>query len=269
MARTELVYDRLGSGEPLVLLHGIGHRRQAWAPVIELLAERFDVIVPDLAGFGESPGFPAGVPYSMDNACADLAANFAAWGIDRPHVVGNSLGGAISLELADRGLVSSATTLSPAGFFGPIDRMWALGILSVLKVVASAPDPVVRAVSYNRLGRKVSGQMLYRHPERASAESAYGDALGMKHASGFFPTIRAGLGYRLQATDLPVPVTVAWGTRDLILPYRQAATARRQLTNAAHLPLPECGHVPMIDEPELVVQVIEQTVARARTARAA
>ena len=78
----------------------------------------------DLAGFGESPAYAAGTPYTMENACADLAANFAEWGVERPHVVGNSLGGAISLELAARGLVSSATVLSPAGFFGRVDRLW-------------------------------------------------------------------------------------------------------------------------------------------------
>src|SRR5688572_30370482 len=122
MALSKLVYDRKGSGEPVVLIHGIGHRRQAWAPIFDQLAERYDVIAVDLAGFGDSPRYAKGVPYNMENACADLAANFADWGIERPHVVGNSLGGAISLELAARGLVSSATVLSPAGFFGRFDR---------------------------------------------------------------------------------------------------------------------------------------------------
>ena len=124
---SELVYTRKGSGEPLVLLHGIGHRRQAWDPVLDLLAESYDVIAVDLAGFGESPAYPDGVPYTMDNAAADLSANFAAWGIEKPHLVGNSLGGAIALELAARGLARSVTALSPAGFFRGADRFAALG----------------------------------------------------------------------------------------------------------------------------------------------
>ena len=96
---THLAYTRKGSGEPLVLIHGIGHRRQAWNPVLDVLAQQYDVIAVDLAGFGESDPYPAGTAYSMENACAILSQNFAEWGISRPHVVGNSLGGAIALEL--------------------------------------------------------------------------------------------------------------------------------------------------------------------------
>ena len=65
---SELVYTRKGSGEPLVLIHGIGHRRQAWDPVFERLAESYDVIAVDLAGFGESPAYPYGVGYNMPSA---------------------------------------------------------------------------------------------------------------------------------------------------------------------------------------------------------
>lgn len=71
MALSKLAYDRAGSGEPVVLIHGIGHRRQAWDPIFHRLAERDDVIAVDLADFGES------------------------------------LGGAICLELGARGLASS------------------------------------------------------------------------------------------------------------------------------------------------------------------
>ena len=118
----DLVYTRRGSGTPLVLLHGIGHRREAWDPILDQLAEHFDVIAPDLSGFGQSPAFAGEVPYTMENACDHLADQFTEWGITKPHVVGNSLGGAIALELGSRGLVSSVTALSPAGFFGHVDQ---------------------------------------------------------------------------------------------------------------------------------------------------
>uniref|UniRef100_UPI002B27A4FF alpha/beta fold hydrolase n=1 Tax=Nocardioides sp. TaxID=35761 RepID=UPI002B27A4FF len=103
MPFSQLVHDRAGSGEPVVLIHGIGHRRQAWRPVFERLSEGHEVIAIDLSGFGESSPYPRGERYTMDNACRDLAGNFEDWGVERPHVVGNSLGGAISLELAARG----------------------------------------------------------------------------------------------------------------------------------------------------------------------
>jgi len=266
---SSLVHDRKGAGETVVLIHGIGHRRQAWDPVFDLLAARYDVIRLDLAGFGESPAYPARTPYNMDNACADLTANFAEWGVEKPHVVGNSLGGAIALELAVRGLASSATVLSPAGFFGRLERLWPLLMLSLMRLASLLPDRALRMVSRSRVGRHLVGLLLYSNPGRATAEATYGDSVALKRGSGFFPTIRAGLSYELDATGLDVPTTVAWGTRDRLLRYRQSAEARRRLPTAVHVPLPECGHVPMIDDPALIVEVIDQTVARAGASRAA
>ena len=256
-----LVYTRKGSGDPLVLIHGIGHRRQAWDPVIDRLAQSYDVIAVDLAGFGESPAYPAGVPYSMDNAAADLSANFAAWGIEKPHVVGNSLGGAIALELGARGLARSVTALSPAGFFRGSDRFGALLLLLTLRLTAVlTPLPALRAVSRSRVGRRLTGFLLYDHPERFSADEVLGDALALRNARAFGPTIKAGTSYAFTG-DTPVPTTIAWGTRDRILFYAQSGVAQERLPGAHHVALPGCGHVPMIDDPALVVRVVEQTAA--------
>jgi pimeloyl-ACP methyl ester carboxylesterase len=268
MALSKLVHDRKGSGKPVVLIHGIGHRRQAWAPIFDQLAERYDVIAVDLAGFGESPRYAKGVPYNMDNACADLAANFAEWGIERPHVVGNSLGGAVSLELAARGLVSSVTVLSPAGFFGRFDRFQALGTLTALRVLSQAPDFVLRLIAKSSLGRRLIGYVLYTHPERFTAEEAYGDAIALKRCRGFEGVAKAGLRYRFGSV-VDVPTTVAWGTRDRILPYSQAALAEQVLPDARHVPLPDCGHVPMIDDPDLILRLVNENIAEARRSQAA
>lgn len=268
MPLSRLVHDRKGSGETIVLIHGIGHRRQAWGPVFDRLAEHYDVIAVDLAGFGESPCYPRGVPYNMDNACLDLSQNFAEWGIDKPHVVGNSLGGAIALELAARGLASSATALSPAGFFTRFGVVRALAVLGLLRVTSQAPDFVVRLLTRTAFGRRLTGYVLYAHPERQSAESAYGDAIALKRCRGFEGVARAGLTYKF-AQPVDVPVTVAWGTKDMILPYAQAAVARRRLPNAEHVALEGCGHVPMIDCPDEIVALVEKTIGRARRSAAA
>lgn len=260
MTLSRLAYDRKGAGEPLVLIHGIGHRRQAWDPVVDQLAEKYDVITVDLAGFGESPAYPDGVPYDMDKACQNLADNFAEWGIERPHVAGNSLGGAISLELGSRRLVSSVTALSPAGFFGRVNRFQTFFLLIVLRLLSLSPDRVLRAVADSSLGRRLIGSMLFAHPERFGADEVYGDALALKNAKAFGSTIRAGMIYRFDR-PVHVPTTVAWGTRDRILPYSQSATAQERLPEARHVALPHCGHVPMVDDPELVIRVIDQTIA--------
>lgn len=260
---SRLAYDRAGSGETLVLIHGIGHRRQGWDPIFDQLAERYDVVALDLAGFGESARYPKGVAYSIDNACTDLAANFAEWGIEKPHVVGNSLGGVLSLELAARGLVSSATVLSPAGFGSRLAHARALVLLGFLWLVAQVPDAVLKLICRTTAGRIATGALLYAHPARQSVEGATGDALSLKRSRAFGDVAKAGVKYPGFHGSIDVPVTVAWGTRDLILPFGHAKVARKRLPNATHVTLEGAGHVPMIDEPARIIELIEKTTASA------
>ncbi len=270
MLLSRLVYERKGSGDPLVLIHGIGHRKEAWYPMFNLLSERYDVIAVDLAGFGESKRYPKDVPYTMDNAIEDIVANFAEWGIERPHVVGNSLGGAIALELAARGHASSVVALSPAGFFGSRrERLRALGLLGGL-IVASrvAPNPLIRMLTRTARGRAVIFSLLYAHPGRHDAGMMYGDALALANSSAFFAVAKSGLHYEFEA-PVDVPTTVAWGTKDLILPFRQSALARKVLPNAVHVELDGAGHVPMIDATDEIVSQIDAAVARGRRSHAA
>ncbi|MGB9011366.1 MAG: alpha/beta fold hydrolase [Aeromicrobium sp.] len=155
---SQLSHTRRGSGEPLVLIHGIGHRRQAWDPVFDLLAASYDVIAVDLAGFGESSPPPDGLSYSMEHACENLADNFLLWGIEKPHIVGNSLGGALALELAARGHARSATALSPAGFFRGPDRLVALGLLLALKVTSHLPPALIAGAMRSAACRRAIGR---------------------------------------------------------------------------------------------------------------
>jgi pimeloyl-ACP methyl ester carboxylesterase len=260
---THLAYTRKGSGEPLVLIHGIGHRRQAWDPVLDRLAESYDVIAIDLAGFGESEPYPAGTAYTMDNACRIIGESFEEWGISRPHVVGNSLGGAIALELGARGMARSVTALSPAGFFRSFaDRAVAIFALLLLKLSSYLPLSLVRPALRAATGRRLIGSTLYVHGERISPEDFVGDALALRNGSAFFPTFKSAFTYGF-TSPVPVSTTVAWGARDRVLLYGQSALAQERLPEARHVALPHCGHVPMIDDPDLIIRVIENTIAEA------
>ncbi|MEO6472114.1 MAG: alpha/beta hydrolase [Aeromicrobium sp.] len=260
MSLSRLAYERKGSGEPVVLIHGIGHRRQTWDPIFNRLAEKYDVIALDLAGFGESPAYPMSVKYNMDSAIENLTENFAEWGIERPHVVGNSLGGAISLELAARGHVASATALSPAGFFGFKGRLQALAVLLPIRFASLLPLFLLRWLLSSSFIRKEAARSLYAHPERATKEALYGDAKALHYSKAFERTAVNVPKYSF-AGNPSVPVTVAWGDKDMILNPKQADEARKRLPNGRHVSLPQCGHVPMIDDPELIIRVIDQTIA--------
>jgi pimeloyl-ACP methyl ester carboxylesterase len=265
----EVAFERRGDGSPLVLLHGIGHRWQAWEPVLDVLAERHDVIAVDLPGFGGSPLLPQERGYDMASAVETCADIFADMGLDRPHVAGNSLGGVMGLELASRGLVSSATALAPAGFWTQRDRAWALRVLTLIRTTGRAPEWLRAALIRNRYFRMAAGSLLYGHPSRMTAETMLADLLSMVGAKAFDLVADAGRAYVFASPPPAVPVTVAWGTRDRILWPRQARRAAALMPRARHVWLHGAGHVPMIDEPTRVASLIMETCATAGVDRAA
>lgn len=262
-----LAYDRTGSGEPLLLIHGISHRRQAWAPVAERLADTFDVITVDLPGHGESPALELRGRTVRDAVTEELHELREHLGVDQVHVAGNSLGGLIALEMADAGAASSVTALSPAGFWaGEADFLYVRGLFAGAQAAAKPIAPVADRFFANRVGRAVALGWLAAHPTRISPEVAAADALNMVASRD---AIRALFGgayvYRAAFRDEgapDVPTTIAWATRDLtLLPYH-ALIARRRLPHATHRWLPGCGHVPMTDDPDLVADVIARGTRR-------
>jgi pimeloyl-ACP methyl ester carboxylesterase len=254
---------RRGAGEPLVLIHGIGHHWRAWEPVIGPLAEHHDVIALDLPGFGRSPA-PA-VNLGMPTAVAALAEFFAELGLDRPHVAGNSLGGAIALELAAAGLARSATALSPAGFATPAEVRRALRVLRSLRFGAFTPAPVLRVFYRTAFGRRFSFGALVVDPSVLTPERALADTLALRGGRGFAAVARHGSAYAFAGDPGAVPVTVAWGDRDRILRPVQAERARAVLPRAEHVSIKGCGHVPMSDDPDAVARVVLATIARLQT----
>ncbi|WP_434587858.1 alpha/beta fold hydrolase [Streptomyces sp. A5-4] len=259
-----VAYERTGAGEPLLLLHGVGHHRQAWDPVISALAAEREVIAVDLPGFGESPALPEGSPYDLATVVPVLDSMCAALGIEHPHVAGNSLGGLLALELGRAGRVRSVTALSPAGFWTEGERRYAFGTLRGMRLGAkSLPLPVIERMSRTAAGRAALTSSIYAKPARRSPEAVVAETVALRDAPGFAPTLAAGLGLRF-TDDVPgIPVTVAWGSRDRLLPRRQGVRAKHTIPGARLVRLPGCGHVPMNDDPALVARVVLDTGRRA------
>jgi pimeloyl-ACP methyl ester carboxylesterase len=242
----------------LVLLHGLGHRWQAWSPVLSTLAEHHDVIAMDLPGFGESPVPPGGMPAGMAATVAALAATLEQMGLDRPHVAGNSLGGAIALELAASGRAASATAFSPAGFYTEAEGRRAVTILGTMRATTFQPTVLLRASLRLPTVKARSFGPLVVHPQRLTHDRAVGDALALRRGSGFRSVAKSARDYSFQGAP-DVPVTVAWGAKDYILQPHQAQRARERLPKARHVDLPGCGHVPMSDDPDLVARLVLET----------
>lgn len=259
-----VAYERKGAGEPLLLLHGIGHHLQAWHPVSDVLAAEYDVIAVDLPGFGASEPLPPGVPYDLSTVAAALGALCAALGVERPHLAGNSLGGLLALEMGRLGTARSVTALSPAGFWSDAERVYAVTALRAMRAGARAlPRPALERLTRSAAGRAALTGAIYARPGRRAPEAVVAETLALRGASGFERTLAAGGSVRFDH-DLPgLPVTIAWGSRDRLLPPRQGVRAKRTLPGARLVRLRGCGHVPMNDDPALVTRVVRQTARAA------
>src|SRR4030095_15752442 len=115
----QLAYDRRGQGTPLVLMHGYPLDHHLWDEVLPLLEDTFDVIVPDLRGFGESTTVDS--TYTMDDYASDIAGLLDQLGIQKTAIVGHSMGGYVALaftrlypeRVSGIGLVSSQVLADP------------------------------------------------------------------------------------------------------------------------------------------------------------
>ncbi len=251
----ELAFERRGSGEPLILIHGIGHHWQAWLPVLDRLAAERTVIAVDLPGFGRSPGLPDGTPYTAESL-ADAVESFCALlGVRDPHVAGNSLGGYLALELASRGTVRTATALSPAGFWSRPELLYCQWVLRAMRASArSMPPEQAAKAAENPVGRALSAGLLVAHPARLTPTALVAATQALGEASGFDETLESFSNVMPPAPPKS-PITIAWGEHDRLLLRRQAVRAARWSGQRVKL-LKGCGHVPMSDDPELVARVL-------------
>lgn len=252
----DLVHDRRGSGDPLVLLHGIGSRWQAFEPVIDRLAERFDVWAVDMPGFGASP--PADPPIA---SIPDLASRVQQWmaeqGLEGAHVAGNSTGGGVALELADRGVVASACGLAPIGFWSARERAFCQASVAGTRSLSRAIRPLAPALAANPVTRTLTLAQYYARPWRLSPQEVLDSMDALIGAASFDAVNAAFTGYLAPETAADrVPVTIVWGSKDRLLLPRQLERSRRRLPRARHVLIPGAGHLMMGDDPEAVAAAI-------------
>jgi pimeloyl-ACP methyl ester carboxylesterase len=252
-----LAFDRIGSGPPLVLLHGVAHRRQAWAPVVDLLAPHRELIMVDLPGHGESPPLLADGKPPVEALLESVTGLLDELGLDRPHVAGNSLGGRLALEAAAAGRAATATALSPAGFFrGRPDIAYARAVFAVMQAAGQRLRPVTPALVRSTAGRALLFSAVVNHPSLLTPEQASGDVAAFLAASEALGVVLARADQFTGEIPADVPVTIAWGQRDRLLPRRQALVASARLPAARFVLLRGCGHVPMTDDPWQVASVL-------------
>jgi pimeloyl-ACP methyl ester carboxylesterase len=254
-----LAYERRGEGPPLLLIHGMGHRRQMWQPIADRLDDRFDVVAVDLPGFGESERAAPDVEPGPEWLADQVEATMHVLGWPAAHVAGNSLGGWIALELARRGLARSVCALMPAGVWkeGKGSDSWrhrACFALWTTEPRLPGADTAIR----NPVVRTVALFGLFGRPWRIPAGVAAGDSANLRN-SDFARTMAATRGRRLTGgASITSPVTVVFGSRDPLIRRRETDFGQLppQTTTVTRRGL---GHVPTWDDPDFVASTIERT----------
>jgi pimeloyl-ACP methyl ester carboxylesterase len=258
-----LAYERHGSGPPLVLLHGVGQRRQAWGAVLGRLTPHRDVVLVDLPGHGESPPLKLSGRPVLDALLAEVTGLLDEVGLERPNVAGNSLGGRLALEAAVAGRAATVTALSPAGFWrGRSELLYAGVVFKIMEFAGARTGRLAPAMSRSTAGRALLYSAIVSRPSRISPEQALGDTAAFVAAKAATDMVLAGIVNFTGSVPADVPVTIGWGTRDRLLFPGQARVAKARLPDARLVWLPGCGHVPMTDDPVLVADVLLQGSGR-------
>jgi pimeloyl-ACP methyl ester carboxylesterase len=250
----QLSHHRAGSGEPVVLIHGVGSQWQVWAPLLPALERERDVIALDLPGFGGSPSLPIGVVPDAPALASAVVDFLDGLGVERPVVGGNSLGGWIALELAKRGRARAVVGVSPAGFATRWESAAARAHLMSSWHGARASRLTEWMIRRPR-GRVLAFGGMMGNPKGMPAAAGLEASRNLAQSVGFTNTVATITRDRFRDADqVGVPVTLVWGTRDLVLFPWQARRALRELPRARHVPLRGAGHVPTWDDPDTIVR---------------
>jgi pimeloyl-ACP methyl ester carboxylesterase len=259
---------RGGEGEPMVLIHGIGSSWRVWKPVIERLERRYEVLAISLPGYGDSPALEGEPTVPALTQAVEDELDSIGW--DTAHIVGNSMGGWITGELAARGRARTGIAIDPAGLYTAKELEYSRRSLRSTYKLAQLLAPIAHLATSNPVLRAfVFGQVQSRGWKNDLDESAY----AIRAMAGS-PSFLRTLDWIEQNHAMPVgldtidcPFLVVWGTWDMLLPVRQAKRWERIVPGCEVKLLPGLGHVPMGDDPETTASVIDDFVSRARPRR--
>ena len=259
-----LALERGGNGPPLLLVHGLGLSRRCWRPVRALLEERHEVVAVDLPGFGESPPLYDGDTPTPNRLADILEHEIGRLGLVAPAAVGNSLGGWVALELARRGCASCAVAIAPSGLETPPERMYVIGLNQLMRTRARLSVPFGGTLTASPISRAVLFGGLRSRPWRVLPLAGERDLEEFGCSPGFQPALRASVGTRVPEglSEIRGPVCIAYGTLDLMLGALTAPRFAAAIPGAELVPLPGLGHVPMLDDPQLVAGTILRFTSR-------
>jgi 3-oxoadipate enol-lactonase len=242
----KLAYEHRGQGKPLVLIHGYPLDHTIWSPVIPLLEKDFDLLLPDLRGFGQSGS--SGTSYLLTDMAADIAALMDHLQIKQAAIAGHSMGGYIALAFA---------RAYP-------DRVRGLGLVAS-QVIA---DPPERKSSRYQTAERVEtdgiGEVAESMPALLTADAALQTRLKKlilrQSPAGVAGALRA-MAERQDSTSLlsgfGFSVVIIHGLADRIVPVERAFEIRVAVKNGHLTEIEGAGHMPMMEAPRLTAEALK------------
>jgi pimeloyl-ACP methyl ester carboxylesterase len=221
--------------------------------VRDALEREHQVLAPTL------PGHWGGPPLGDLADFVEAAMDDAGW--PSAHIVGNSLGGYVALQLAERGRARSVVALAPAGGWAAGDDSWraVLAYFTAMQAQVRQIAPHAAAVAANPNGRRAATQMITVNWEHIPAEFVEHLIVGAARCDGAQALIAQATeeGWPLDPARIDCPLRFVWGLEDRLLPWPAAAAAYRAAFPAADwIELDGVGHCPQLDVPLETAQLI-------------
>jgi pimeloyl-ACP methyl ester carboxylesterase len=257
---TFIASHRGGSGPPLLCLHGFADTWRTWDLVLPALEREHEVLAPTLAGHAGGPPVVGEIDESVLAGAVERALDETGW--ETAHIVGNSLGGYVALQLAARGRARSVVALAPAGGFAAGDDSYRETLAyheAMLEAVAAAA-PHADAILASPQSRRRATRYTATRFEHIPVELLAHQIRGAAACEAGLALIEHGYreGWPLDAERIECPVRIVWGTADRILPWPRAAARFRDdlLPHADWVELDGVAHLPQLDVPLETAQLI-------------
>lgn len=255
---------RMGTGKPLLLIHGLGGSARSWATICTALAERREVIAVDLPGFGATP--PLAGETSIRTLSDAVTAFLDAQGLRGIDAVGSSMGARLVLELARRGgVLGSVVSLDPGGFWRGWERHAFFSSIWLSIRAVRLLQPLMPAISRSKVARTMLLAQFSRRPWALDPAVVLEEMRSYARAPAFDELLRR-LAYGEEQEgaargSIEAPLVIGWGRNDRVCFTSQAKRALALFPDARLHWFERCGHFPHWDAPHETVQLILNTSA--------
>lgn len=251
----EIAYDDVGTGTPVLFVHGFPHTRALWAPQVNALVDRARCIAPDLRGFGDSGAAP---PWTMERFADDLARLLDAVRVDKAVLVGLSMGGYIAFAFwrqhrhRVRALVLADTRPGPDSAEARAKREHLITLAREKGSWAVADAMITGMVGKSTRARNPDVvEQVYRMLRSAPVEGVVGALEAMMERPDSTPTL----------ATIDVPTLIVVGEEDVLTPVAEARAMHAAITGSRLEIIAGAGHVSNVERPATFNHVLSEFLA--------